>query len=436
VDSLSAPERPEVPPGTTPPQGPPSQPPPPGGPLRTANHDDLGRNRLTVFFRLILGIPHLLWLSIWGFGMALLAPVIWIATIVKRRPPDGLHEAFAMYVRYALHVYAYLTFAADLFPGFLGRPGSYPVDVEIPAASKPGRASAAFRLILALPPLALTSTLVGASFSGGTSTDPAEIESFAVNFGTVAAVAFLAWFACLARGRMPLGMRDLLVWALGYATQTYGYLLFLTPRYPNSDPAIAPVRPLPEHPVTMGLTDDLARNRLTVAFRLILAFPHFAWWLVWTLVIFVVAPVLWVWTLAAGRPPSALQRFVVRYLRYGAHLTAFGYLGAGPFPGFVGAPGSYPLDIDLPERPERQSRWVTLFRGFLAFPAFIISSGVGGAMGLAAVGGWFASLATGRMPEGLRNLVAYGTRYGTQVGAYALLVTGRYPYSGPGDFAA
>jgi hypothetical protein len=40
------------------------------------------------------------------------------------------------------------------------------------------------------------------------------------------------------------------------------------------------------------------------------------------------------------------------------------------------------------------------------------------------------------MPEGLRNLVAYGTRYGTQLGAYGLLVTDRYPYSGPGDFTA
>jgi hypothetical protein len=38
------------------------------------------------------------------------------------------------------------------------------------------------------------------------------------------------------------------------------------------------------------------------------------------------------------------------------------------------------------------------------------------------------------MPQGLRNLVAYGTRYSAQAYAYLLFVTPRYPYSGPADF--
>ena len=38
------------------------------------------------------------------------------------------------------------------------------------------------------------------------------------------------------------------------------------------------------------------------------------------------------------------------------------------------------------------------------------------------------------MPQGLRNLIAYGARYSSQVYGYALFVTPRYPYSGPGDF--
>jgi hypothetical protein len=435
VDHLStAPERPEMPPGTPPPQGPPA-PPPPGGPLRTTNHDDLGRNRLTVFFRLILGIPHLLWLGLWGFGMIFLAPVLWIATLVRRRPPDGLHEAYAMYVRYYLHVYAYMTFAADPYPGFLGRPRSYPIDLEVPGPAEHGRWSVAFRLFLALPPLVLASVFVSAGGGGSTTTstgDTASVESFSLNIGVVLAIAILAWFACLARGRMPQGMRDLLVWALGYAAQVYGYLLFLTPRYPNSDPFASDVRPVPEHPVRLLLDDDRRRNRLTVFFRFILAFPHFVWLLLWSLAVAVSAPFAWLIAIAMGRLPGPLHRFFAAYTRYGVHLGAFMTLGAGPFPGFVGAPG-YPIDVTLPAETGRQHRASIIFRLLLALPTWIIASSLQTAMLVAAIGGWFASLFTGRMPEGLRNLIAFSSRYSAQAYAYSLLVTGRYAYSGPGD---
>ena len=37
---------------------------------------------------------------------------------------------------------------------------------------------------------------------------------------------------------MPQGLRDLAAYAIGYSAQVTGYLLLLTDRYPNSDPAI------------------------------------------------------------------------------------------------------------------------------------------------------------------------------------------------------
>jgi Domain of unknown function (DUF4389) len=425
VEELSStPERP----------GPPPEPPaPPGGPLRTVSHDDLGRNRLTVGFRLILGIPHLLWTTVWGFGMLLLVPVLWVATLVKGRPPDGLHEAFAMYVRYVLHVYAYMTIAADPYPGFLGRPRSYPIDVEIPPPADHNRWTVGFRLLLALPALALAAAFAGAGGSATTSPGSNEIQNASLNVGVATSVAVLAWFTSVVRGRMAPGLRDLLVWALGYAAQAYGYLLLLTPRYPNSDPAVAPVGPLPEHPLRLRVDDDRRRNRLTVAFRLILAVPHFVWIALWSIAVFFAAIGTWLWTLAAGRPPAPLQRFLAAYVRYAVHFTAFVYLAAGPFPGFTGTPG-YPVEVDVPSEPEPQPRLVTLFRLLLAFPAFVVSSGVGTVLLLAAIGGWFAALATGRMPQGLRNAIAFGTRYSAQTYAYMLLLTARYPYAGPGDF--
>ena len=46
-------------------------------------------------------------------------------------------------------------------------------------------------------------------------------------------VAIIGWFAALALGRMPRGMRDLMAYCLRYQAQTYAYLLLLTNRYPS-----------------------------------------------------------------------------------------------------------------------------------------------------------------------------------------------------------
>ena len=71
------------------------------------------------------------------------------------------------------------------------------------------------------------------------------------------------------------------------------------------------------------------------------------------------------------------------------------------------------------------------FRLVLAIPAFIVSSAYGGVAFVAAVLGWFAVLVRGEMPLGLRNALALWLRYNQQLLGYVLLLTERYPYSGP-----
>jgi hypothetical protein len=406
----------------------------PGDQVRTLNYDDLYRWRVSVGFRFFMAIPHLIWLSIWGAGMLFLSPVLWIVALFKGETPEGLRDVYAMFIRYSVHVYAFLYLAANPFPGFLGRPRSYPIEVEIPPGGRQSRWSIGFRFFLALPALLLTSAIVGFGGGGnsGGSGDPVT-SVLSLGGGVVASVAFLGWFASLARGRMPQGMRDLVVWGLGYAAQTYAYFFLLTARYPNSDPAVAPVAPLPAHPVRMRLTDELRRNRWTVGFRFILTMPHLIWATLWTIVVIPTAIVTWLVALILGRTPSALHRFLSAYVRYSGHLFAFSYLGGGPFPGFTGAPGRYPVDFEI-EEPERQNRWTIAFRGILALPALLVASALGGVALFASVGAWFYALIKGRMPEGLHNVIDYVARYSAQVYAYALFVTPRYPYSGPGDY--
>src|SRR4051795_991525 len=196
-------------------------------PVHVTVTDDLQRSRLTVFFRLLLALPHIIWLGMWAVGALVLAPVLWIATLVRAQPPGWMHGFYTAFVRYAVHLNAYLGLAANPFPGFLGDPGSYPVDVEFPEPVPQNRWSIAFRWVLAAPPLMLAAGL-GAGYGGGfghgggfsfSHGGPAGLApgygggfgngwSFSFSIGVLAVVPFLAWFACLARAVMPGGFRD------------------------------------------------------------------------------------------------------------------------------------------------------------------------------------------------------------------------------------
>jgi len=128
--------------------------------------------------------------------------------------------------------------------------------------------------------------------------------------------------------------------------------------------------------------------------------------------------------------PVFLHRFLAAFVRQTMHVSAFLYLVGRPFPGFVGREGSYPIDLRIAPSG-RQRRLGVLGRLVLAIPAALLSSAYGGVVLVVAILGWFAALATGRMPAGLRDLGAVSLRYQSQVSAYMLLLTSRYPDSSP-----
>ena len=260
----------------------------PDHPVQLIVTDDLHRSRLTVFFRLLLAIPLFIWLGLWSIGVFFAAIIGWFVALFTGRLPQGLHDFFGMYVRYATHLGAYLAIAANPYPSFTGTPG-YAVDVSIPERQDQPRWKTAIRLFLAIPALMLAATL--GSFAGGGGGSQAaedgasEAEWLASSgVGGVAAVcAVLGWFAAVALGRMPLGLRNLGAFGLGYTAQAYAYVLLLTDRYPNSDPeAIGREWELPPRSVRLELDDDGRRSRLTVFFRLLLAIPHFVWLALWS----------------------------------------------------------------------------------------------------------------------------------------------------------
>jgi len=195
-------------PPTEPVPAPPEQ--PERHPVRLIVNDDLRRSRLTVLFRLLLVIPHIIWLSLWGIVVFLAAIVAWFATLFSGRCPAGLHNFIARYVRYSAHVNAYLYLIANPYAKFSGRPG-YPIDLEVDPPERQNRWVTGFRIILGIPALIVAGVLQQ----------------------VLQIIAFLGWFVCLAIGRMPKGMRDLSAYCLRYVMQTHAYLYLLTSRYPS-----------------------------------------------------------------------------------------------------------------------------------------------------------------------------------------------------------
>jgi hypothetical protein len=361
-------------------------------PVRVVVSDDLRRSRVTVLFRLLVALPHLVWVTLFGLAAFTLAFVMWLAVLFERRAPASLHGFLASYTRYTVHLTAYLCLAADPYPSFTGgKP--YPVDVEIDPPAAQGRWSAGFRLVLAVPAFLVSSTL-GGSVALGSAYGGAVAGGAG---GLTVTIAFLGWFAAVVRGRTPRGMRDAAVYAIGYGAQTTAYALMLTDRYPDAMPGrVAPPPELPAHPVAIDVDDDLRRPRLLVL----------------------------------GRVPRFLHRFIAAFVRACSHLVAFVTVVGRPFPGFVGREGSYPIDLTI-EPPARQRRLGVLLRLLLVLPAVLLASAYLGVGIVVAVLCWFPALVTGRVPRGLRDLGAVALRYQAQVYAYTLLVTSRYPDSSP-----
>jgi hypothetical protein len=395
-------------------------------PVRLVVTDDLRRTRLTVAVRLILALPHLVWITLFGIAAFTLAFVVWLAVLFERRAPTTLHGFLASFTRYAVHLTAYIGLVADPYPGFTGA-GSYPVDVEIAPPAPQGRWGAAFRLVLAVPAFVVASTL-GGSVALGSGYGGALAGGAG---GLTVTVAFLGWFASLARARMPRGMRDASAYAIGYAAQTTAYALMLTDRYPDSTPGkVEPPPELPAHPIAIAVDEDLRRPRLLVLFRFPLVVPHLVWLTLWAVLVVLAVVAAWILARVLGRVPRALHRFMAAFVRAVTHVGAFFAVVGRQFPGFVGQEGSYPIDLTI-DPAERQPRLGVLVRLLLAVPAFLLALTYSAVTLVVALLLWLCALATGRVAPGLRDLGAASLRYQAQAWGYALLLTPRYPDSSP-----
>ena len=116
-----------------------------------------------------------------------------------------------------------------------------------------------------------------------------------------------------------------------------------------------------------------------------------------------------------------------RLVRYQAHVYAYVYLVADPYPTFRGWYGTYPVDLAIARRG-RQARWKTRLRLVLVIPAYVFAYVLGYVLLVVAILGCvLRARRRAAIPRGFRDLSAYCLRYQAQTYAYLLLLTDRYP---------
>jgi Domain of unknown function (DUF4389) len=169
-------------------------------------------SRLSTFFRIILAIPHIIWLSLWGIVAEIVVFLSWFAILFTGRYPTGFFNFVAAYVAYATRVSCYLMLLTDKFPPFSGgSPGDgYPVQVSVDHSERLSRLTTFFRLILAIP---------------------AYLVAYVLRLlGQLLAV--FAWFVILVIGRLPIGLFEVMELPMRYQLRFTSYLFLLTDAYP------------------------------------------------------------------------------------------------------------------------------------------------------------------------------------------------------------
>lgn len=77
-----------------------------------------GRSRLTVFFRYIMAIPHLIIVGVLGYAVGVVGFIAWVIALFTGSVPAGLHSFIAGYVRWYVRLEGYILLLTDQYPPF------------------------------------------------------------------------------------------------------------------------------------------------------------------------------------------------------------------------------------------------------------------------------------------------------------------------------
>lgn len=217
-----------------------------------------------------------------------------------------------------------------------GTTADYPVQLELaPPPVERNRLTVGFRLPLAIPHLILVG---GGGFNSGLNNSrtggPGDFIDLVFSILTIGILSiaagvcsFISWFAILITGNHPQSLWDFELWVLRWQTRVSAYVFLLRDEYPPFGEA--------EYPVEMRVAPPATRDRITVAFRLILAIPHFIVLFFLGIAWFFTTVVAWFAILFTGLYPQSIYDFGVGVFRWQTRVTGYVYLLRDEYPPFA-----------------------------------------------------------------------------------------------------
>ncbi len=201
------------------------------------------------------------------------------------------------------------------------------------------------------------------------------------------------------------------------------------------------------YPVSVTVEPHMAgRNRLTTAFRLVLAIPHVILvggigtvavsrgdgrttagsegGLLGAVAIFL-AIVSWFTIVLTGTHIIGIRQFTAFYLRWRVRALAYLMLLEDPYPPFGDAP--YPASIEIVDPMGPRARLTIALRLLLAIPHIVVLVFVLLAWALTTIAAWFIILFTGTYPQSLYEFGVGALRWRLRVESYMLLLIDEYP---------
>jgi hypothetical protein len=149
-------------------------------------------------------------------------------------------------------------------------------------------------------------------------------------------LSLVSWFIILFTGKLPEGLANFQIMYLRYYVRTSLFAGFLREEYPPFGFAVTSTDPGEDPRVRVDISPQLdGRNRLTVAFRIILAVPQLVVLALLTIAEIVVVIIAFFAVLFTGRWPAGLREFTVGVMRWWLRADAYLLLLVDEYPPFA-----------------------------------------------------------------------------------------------------
>jgi Domain of unknown function (DUF4389) len=181
-------------------------------PVEISFGSPMHQRRLTVFFRIILAIPHAFVLSLVGIAAFVVLVIAWFAALFTGRVPDFAVQFLTGYMRWNTRLLAYMQLLTDKYPPFSLEPSAaFPVDLVVRTGPM-NRWAVLFRFFLAIPG-SIAAALVGTGMY---------------------VFSIITWVVTLFKGETPRTFFEANAAAIRYLTRLNAYVYLLTSYYPSA----------------------------------------------------------------------------------------------------------------------------------------------------------------------------------------------------------